>query len=461
MTRYDKRKVAIERAIREEITAYKAIYAKADEEDRDPSEDERLDIESHLKAIETLRIEKEGVEAQIKTLARVDDIGREIGPAMGNVSVVSEPHDRMFEHLEKAVPVGNPYGVSDLGKQFVDSAGYKALVQAYREGGRLPSNFSTGMINLQMKGTLGEGLSGAAASILGGGPFTPVPQVVPGVVDKLFQRLTFTDLVLGGQASTNSIRYVVEGTATSGAAGVGEGSAKPESTLGLTTTDEPIKKIATLLPVSEELLEDGAAVQSYINGRLTLFVQIEEERQLLRGGANTAEVQGMLTSRSVPVYSAGTAAGNKAEQLFKAMNSMRGSALIEPEWVIVGPQDYEQLRLLKDTAGQFFGGGPWTGQYGSGGMVSDGLQINGGVETIWGKPIVVTSALGVQSSTGVGTALVGTRSNAQVWRRGGLSVEASNSHSTYFANNLVAIRAEERVGLALYRSGGFVEARLA
>jgi hypothetical protein len=41
-----------------------------------------------------------------------------------------------------------------------------------------------------------------------------------------------------------------------------------------------------------------------------------------------------------------------------------------------------------------------------------------------------------------------------------LSVEASNSHSTYFQLNLVAIRAEERLGLAVYRPTGFVEVRL-
>ena len=43
----------------------------------------------------------------------------------------------------------------------------------------------------------------------------PVPQVVPGVVEKLFQPLTFENLLLGGQATGNSVRYAIEGTATS------------------------------------------------------------------------------------------------------------------------------------------------------------------------------------------------------------------------------------------------------
>ena len=88
--------------------------------------------------------------------------------------------------------------------------------------------------------------------------------------------------------------------------------------------DENIRKIATILPVSEEMLDDAPAIQQWISSRLVSFVQIETERQLLRGSAGGAEGQGLLTSRGIPVYNGGTAAGNRAEELFKAMNSMRG-----------------------------------------------------------------------------------------------------------------------------------------
>ena len=109
-------------------------------------------------------------------------------------------------------------------------------------------------------------------------------------------------------AAGNTVRYIREGTATSGAAGVAEGGTKPESILGLSTKDEPVKKVATFLPVSDELLEDATvrAVVPDISG-LGLFVNIEVERQLLRGTSGGNEVQGLLTSRSVPVYTGGTA----------------------------------------------------------------------------------------------------------------------------------------------------------
>jgi HK97 family phage major capsid protein len=448
MNRFDKQKLAIEKAIREEIDQYKSIYKKAEDEDRHPTDDERLDIESHLRAIDTLKEEKSEVEMNLKTLQHVDDIGRELGPAVSPVSVISEGHDRYASDLNGAFLKANPQMV-DLGAQFVESAGYKSAVNAYRESGRLPSNFSTGAVALEAKGTLLEGAGG------GGVGLVSVPQQVPGIVDKAFQPLTVADLLLSGQASTTSLRYVVEGTATSGAAGVAEGGAKPESALGFTTTDEPIKKIATILPVSEEMLEDAPAIQSYINGRLQLFVRIEEERQLVRGTSGGNEVQGLLTSRNVPVYAGGTAVGNRAEQLFKAMNGLRGSAFVEPEFIIMNPTDYEAIRLLKDTNGQLYGGGPFFGPYGGPqGPATASSQVTAATDTVWSKPTHVTGAIGA------GTAIVGTRAAAQVWRRGGLSVEATNSHSTYFQLNLVAIRCEERLGLAVYRPNGFVEVRL-
>jgi HK97 family phage major capsid protein len=68
----------------------------------------------------------------------------------------------------------------------------------------------------------------------------------------------------------------------------------------------------------------------------------------------------------------------------------------------------------------------------------------------WGVPVVVSTAVGA------GTALVGAfREAARIYRRGGLTVEASNAHRDYFQKNLVALRAEERLASAIYRPSAF------
>jgi len=67
-------------------------------------------------------------------------------------------------------------------------------------------------------------------------------------------------------------------------------------------------------------------------------------------------------------------------------------------------------------------------------------------------PVAVTLAM----TSGV--ALPGAfRQGAQFFRKGGLTVDASNSHNDYFVKNLQAIRAEERGALAVYRPGAFGE----
>ena len=386
----------------------------------------------------------------------VEDLLTRAGDAK-NLEVKMHKLGQQLGPPEDAFPGGadvQPGSFGDPGRQFIESQQFKQLQSSDVRG----QTWTTGAVEtktaggpLAMKGTLLEG-AGAPGSGTGGG-LIPIPTVAPGVVSQLYQPVYLETLLSTAQATTNTVRYVTQATSTSGAAGVAEGGLKPESTLEYDTVDEPVKKVATSIVTSDELIEDAPAVQQLINGDLSLFVNIEVERQLLRGTSGGNEVQGLLTSRSVPVYTAGTAQGNIAEQMFKAMNSMRGSAYLEPDWVVMSPADYQSLRLLKDTSGQLYFGGPNTGTYGQGQAAAASPQITGAPDVVWGKPCYVTQTIGS------GTALVGTRLGAAVWNRGGLSVESTNSHASHFTSNLMATRAERRLALAVYRPKGYVEVR--
>jgi HK97 family phage major capsid protein len=367
------------------------VWEQADRENRALSGDERGYVQELLE--------------KAKSLKEVEDLGRQLGVGFTTAGT------------------GGGVRATSLGEAFVNSEGYKSI-----RSGR-PQQWTTGPVEvgLSQKGTLLEG-SGSPGSGSGGG-LIPVPQVVPGFVDKLFAPLVLENLLLSGVATGNTVRYAVQGTATSGAAGVAEGGTKPESTLGFSTVDEPIKKIATSITIADELLEDAPAVQQLINGQLSQFVRIEAERQILRGTSGGNEVQGIITSRGVPVYAAGTAVGNRAVQIFKAMNGMRGSAFVEPEWVVMHPTDWEAIRLLTDTAGQYLAGGPVQGPYGNGSNYSASGQLTGATDMLWNKPVYLSPVIGA------GTALIGNSASAQVWSKGGPSCEATNSHGSNFGRS--------------------------
>lgn len=431
MTRNERQLKALEQEQSRYAEEIKAIWKVAEDADRETSTEERGEVEERLKAIEVCKQQIAEVKASIEVEAKVQEASKALGRA-----------DNALEFRD-SVTLGEPVlHFKSLGEQFVESEGFKSAASNGFQG-----KWTTGVIDLMMKGTLLEG-SSSPGSGTGGGLLT-VPQVVPGVVNKLFQRLTVMDLLPTGTVSSNTVRHVVEGTATSGAAGVAEGGAKPQSTLALSTVDEPVKKIATSLVVADEMLEDAAQVASYINGRLSLFVDIEVERQLLRG-AGTNELVGIMGSaRAINGYSGGTV-DNKAVQIFKALNGTRGSSLLDPDAIIIHPTDWQAVRLLTDTAGQFFGGGPFQGPYGSGQNFQASGQHTGG-DYLWNLPVVVTTAVG-----NAGTALVGSFSQAsQFWTKGGVTVEATNSHSDYFLSDLTTIRAERRGALSVYRPSAF------
>lgn len=336
------------------------------------------------------------------------------------------------------------FGGDGPGDRFIASEGYKAG----RDSSSRPQQWTTGMVEvshsspLEFKGTLLE--TGAGGP--GGGLIPPAFQ--PGIVSKLFEPLGVADVFGSSQTTASQMRYEVEGTATSAAAGVAEGGTKPESTVAYSEVVEPVKKIATVLPISDEFLEDAPSIQAYLNERLGLFVQIEEERRLLRGNG-TNELIGLFNRSGNQAINTYTKLGtdDNAVALARVLANTRGSANVMPDTIVLHPANWLTTRLMRDgtggTIGQFYGGGPFTGAYGA--STPGAPNLFG--ESLWGVRVVLSTVVGS------GTALVGNfAQSAHIWRRGG---EASNSHDTFFVKDLTMLRAEERLGLGAFRPSAF------
>jgi HK97 family phage major capsid protein len=262
--------------------------------------------------------------------------------------------------------------------------------------------------------------------------------------------LTVADLLAQGTTDSGTIRYLLETTNVNAAAPVAETESKPESDITFTAVDETVRKVATFLPVSDEMLEDVAQIRSYLDNRLVLFVRHEEENQLLNGSGTAPAIRGILNrvgiqtgTRSALADTTDETAGTTTigNALYVAITNIRLNALVEPDGIVMHPTNWSSFRLAKDSALQYLGGGPMIGAYGN---------TTQATNQAWGLPVVVTSRIAVN------TALVGAFGTmAQVFYKGGLTVEATNSHGTFFKENMTAIRAERRLALAVYRPAAF------
>jgi Phage capsid family len=159
------------------------------------------------------------------------------------------------------------------GDQFVASEGYKRIIDPAARG----SHWTSGPVEIkagrwggvQTKATLLEGDMDTPGS---GGALVPY-DIRPGTQPILFERPTVADLLATATTDSNKVRVVVETVADPGSIGtVEEGAPKPEATLEFTETDEPVRKVASFLPASDEMISDAPGLRAYLNSRLGLFV---------------------------------------------------------------------------------------------------------------------------------------------------------------------------------------------
>ena len=113
----------------------------------------------------------------------------------------------------------------------------------------------------------------------------------------------------------------------------------------------------------------------------------------------------------------------------KLLTTLR-NADVEPTAALLNPTDYETLRTLSGTS-PYLSGPPIT--------VDDG-----GVERLFAIPLIVTPSVPDD------TAVIADMQCVAVWLRS-LQIYVSQSHASYFTNNLVAILAELRAALGCHR----------
>ena len=229
-----------------------------------------------------------------------------------------------------------------------------------------------------------------------------------------------------------SVVYMEETTFTDAAAERAEAAAYAEATLAVTEQSSPVRSIGVSIPVTDEQLDDEPRVSDYLDNRLIFMVRRRLDTQTLVGDGVAPNLTGILNVAGIQTQAKG--ADPTPDAVYKAMDLVRVTGRAIPTNVILHPNDWQAIRLLRTSDGQYIWGSP----------------AEAGPARIWGIPVTLTDA--ITENTG----LVGDfPMHSELAMRQGVDVQITNTHSTDFINGRQMIRAGLRVAFVIYRPAAF------
>ena len=332
-------------------------------------------------------------------------------------------------------PVEEPKGFKTIGEQLTDSDAYTAYTNQGVKGVDSKGDFSP----YEYKTTLNT--TG----------YPPESLRTPGILETA---LRDPDSVIGlfDQIETNQNAYVYleETTFTNNAGSVAEAadiSTSNEGALAFTERTESIRKMATFLPVTDELLADVAGVQGYVNSRLSTMMKLNMDNQLINGDGSAPNLTGILNKSGINTFDyALPYAGElgRLGQIYQAITEIRKDAFTEADAIVMHPSDWYQIVTSVSDITTSGSKNPLF-------VVAGGFGADA-APRIWGLKVVPSTVIAE------GTALVGKFGGgeaAHVVMRQGVDLAVSDSHSDFFAKNQLAIRLTMRLGFPIYRAESF------
>lgn len=368
-------------------------------------------IEAGLKSQEVkLQSAIEKFEGQLKEKGNVDT------EVKGEVKELSEQFKslsaQMTELAQKQTAAAQMEAKPlSAAEEFVKSEQYKQLIAGNTQRARF-----------EVKNTVTSGST------------TVFPDQKPGIIPGNFAPVSIRAALTSIAVSTNMVNALREASWTNSAAEVSQGAAKPESDATFEQYNVPITTVAHWIKISNQLLADAPAVVAYIETRLRDGLAQRVDAQLLNGNGTSPNLSGLTDSGNFTAYTA-----TSDDLLSDAINRAKyalwatGNA---PDTVIVNPADWGAMERTREGAG--------TGQYlyGMPGM-SAGMNP-------FGVNVVLSNNMTA------GKFLIGAlRTSAVVYNRSGAVIEMGYVGSD-FTNNLITVRAEERLGLGTERPAGIL-----
>lgn len=251
------------------------------------------------------------------------------------------------------------------------------------------------------------------------------------VVEGARTPLVVRDLFGAETISGSTLMYLVEGAIQGAPAVTAEGAKKAQIHFADPTPKTvSLDKITCFIKESDEYISDYPFLASAINGRLLYELGLVEQNKLVADLIGTSGIQTDTTS-----WTNASTATDVADLILKAASDVQDASAFAADAVVMNPATWYSLRVAKDGEDRYYGGGFFGGQ---------------NIPNLWGIPVCVTTAV-TASQIIVGAF----KTCGSVVQKGGVAVEATNTDADDFQKNLMTIRAEERLALAVRRPAGF------
>ncbi len=280
------------------------------------------------------------------------------------------------------------------------------------------SEASGGGVKLNIKSVTGATTSGGAIDV----PMRDTTAMLP-------QRsLVVRSLLNVIQTESGTVEYAAQTARPTAADTVAEEALKPESDIAWELRNVPTRVIAHWVKASSQILSDAPQIGGMIDSELRYGLALKEEQQILYGDNTGANLNGLTPNAAAfaDPLSGAIPAANKLDEIGLAVLQV-SLADFMPSGIVLHPSDWWEMRLLKDADNRYILGDPQSAV----------------APNLFGLPVVPTKAMTA------GEFLVGDMfSAATFYDRWQPRVEVGYVDDD-FTRNMVTIRAEERVALAV------------
>ena len=261
--------------------------------------------------------------------------------------------------------------------------------------------------------------------------------IQPGIRQELRIRDLLTAIPVTGQNYT----YFREKLHTRGAGMVAEGGTKPTSDVTFESATDRVKKIAVWMPVTEEALADVPQMQGYIQELLRYDLKLEEENQILKGDGTGENLNGLMTQATIYDAALTKAGDTSIDIVRRGIYQVRKQSKLSADGVVMSELDWMNIELQKDGENRYLF-----------------ANLQGLVTPIlWGRPVITSDSMDEGDEDTGGEFLIANFARAAILFDRMSYLFKMGLINDMFIKNMIALLAEERLGLGVRRREALVK----